>query len=97
MSGITKLGFFLLGVGVGAFGATFIMKRELEKPIGEFEEYIPLEDREGFEDFDDISEDGSRGKQHDNVRSQDVQDGEKDICWRSVGRGWSRDRREGDA
>ena len=52
ISGTVKVGWFLVGLGVGAFGATMLMKRELEKPIGEIEEYIPLEDREGFDDFE---------------------------------------------
>lgn len=75
VSRVMKAGWFLIGLGVGAFSAAMLMKRELEKPIGEIEEYIPLEDREGFEDFEDNSEDSE-------VHSQDSGDGQKDISTR---------------
>lgn len=81
-SGFVKAGWFLVGLGVGAFGATMLMKRELEKPIGEIEEYIPLEDREGFEDFEDSSEDGSDRDSDSRVRSKNSEDSQKDISTR---------------
>lgn len=46
MTGAVKAGWFLLGLGVGVLGTTIIFKRELEKPIADDEEYIPLRDRE---------------------------------------------------
>jgi len=82
IGGFVKAGWFLVGLGVGAFGATMLMKRELEKPIGEIEEYIPLEDREGFEDFEDSSEDGSDRDSDSRVRSRNSEDGQKDISTR---------------
>ena len=82
VSGFVKAGWFLVGLGVGAFGATMLMKRELEKPIGEIEEYIPLEDREGFEDFEDSSEDGSDRDSDSRVRSRNSEDSQKDISTR---------------
>lgn len=50
MTGLAKIGYLLIGAGVGVLGASFAYARELDKPIGKIEEYIPLEDRE-----DDIS------------------------------------------
>lgn len=96
-SGFVKAGWFLIGLGIGAFGATMLMKRELEKPIGEIEEYIPLEDREGFEDFEDNSENGSDRNSGNGVRSRNGEAGQKDISTQgnngdSIGRG--RGRRE---
>ena len=82
VGGFVKAGWFLVGLGVGAFGATMLMKRELEKPIGEIEEYIPLEDREGFEDFEDSSEDGSDRNSDSTVRSRNSEDSQKDISTR---------------
>lgn len=82
-SGFVKIGWFLVGLGVGAFGATMLMKRELEKPIGEIEEYIPLEDREGFEDG---SEDGSDRDSNSRVRSRNSEDDQKDISTRGGNR-----------
>lgn len=82
VGGFVKAGWFLVGLGVGAFGATMLMKRELEKPIGEIEEYIPLEDREGFEDFEDNSENGSDGDSDSRVRSRNSEDSQKDFSTR---------------
>lgn len=82
INGFAKAGWFLVGLGVGAFGATMLMKRELEKPIGEVEEYIPLEDREGFKDFEDNSEDGSDSDSDSKVRSRNGEDSQKDISTR---------------
>lgn len=98
-SGFIKAGWFLVGLGVGAFGATILIKRELEKPIGEIEEYIPLEDREGFEDFEDNSEDGSDRDSGNGVRSRNSENGQKDISIRGgnkerIGREYGRRERD---
>lgn len=85
ISGAVKAGWFLIGLGVGAFSATIIMKRELNKPIGEIEEYIPLEDRNS--DFEDNSEVDSDGDSNDGLRSRNSKDSQKDISKQ-------RDRRE---
>lgn len=82
VGGFAKAGWFLVGLGVGAFGATMLMKRELEKPIGEIEEYIPLEDREGFGDFEDNSEDGSDRDSDSGVHSRNSENSQKDISAR---------------
>lgn len=93
INGAVKAGWFLIGLGVGAFGVTMLMKRELEKPIGEIEEYIPLEDREGFEEIEDDSEDGSDRSTNTRVRSRNGEDSQKDIQARRNGRdGDERDR-----
>lgn len=36
-----NFGYFVLGTGVGMFIASFLYEKELERPIGEIEEYIP--------------------------------------------------------
>lgn len=46
MNKLVKLGYFLMGAGIGMLVATFLYGRELEKPVGEVEEYIPPEDEE---------------------------------------------------
>ncbi len=55
MNGLVKAGFFMLGLGAGLFGATVWYKHELEKPVGEIENYIPMEDRQDEYDSEDIS------------------------------------------
>lgn len=50
MNGLSKLGYFLMGVGVGGFIIKQVYEYELDKPIGEVEEYIPQEDEESEED-----------------------------------------------
>ena len=95
MNGAVKAGWFLIGMGVGIFGTTLLVKRELDKPIGEIEEYIPLEDREDFkekdEDFENESEISSDNDSSDRVRSRNDQNSEKDI---SKGSRRSRDERD---
>lgn len=46
MTGLAKVGYFLIGLGAGIIGSSVIYARELDKPVGEVEEYIPLEDRD---------------------------------------------------
>ena len=50
MSKLEKFGYILIGFGIGGLVSTFIYKRELDKPIGEEEEYIPHECKEESED-----------------------------------------------
>ena len=50
MKNIVKVGYILIGIGIGVLVSSIAYARELDKPIGEIEEYIPLEDRN-----DDIS------------------------------------------
>ena len=77
MSGLDKIGYLLIGVGVGIFGASVVYARELDKPVGEIEEYIPLEDRE-----DDISNnsknDGTDPETGDGGEGTDISDKERD-------------------
>lgn len=80
VNSMVKAGWFLIGLGVGVFAGTMLMKRELEKPIGELEEYIPLEDR--MDGFDDISEDGSNRDSDNGARSRNGEDDQKDISER---------------
>ena len=83
MNGAVKAGWFLIGMGVGIFGTTILVKKELEKPIGELEEYIPIEDREvsreGDKDFDNTSEDSSYDGSNNDLCSRNSEAGQKDI------------------
>lgn len=45
MIGLQKAGYFLMGVSGGLMLATLLYERELNKPVGEIEEYIPAKDR----------------------------------------------------
>ena len=44
MVALEKAGYILIGMGVGIFASAFLYEREMRKPIGEEEEYIPSED-----------------------------------------------------
>lgn len=66
MSTFAKIGYTLIGVGIGLFGSSFILEHELNKPIGEVEDYIPKEDRENGENSEEnrsiLSESDQEGK-----------------------------------
>lgn len=47
MNRLEKIGHFLIGLGIGIFTSSILYQRELDKPIGEIEDYI-------FDDEDDI-------------------------------------------
>lgn len=53
MKNLEKIGYILIGAGLGGLIATAIYERELNKPVGEVEEYIPKEYGDS-----NISEDG---------------------------------------
>ena len=53
MNNWMKLGYMLVGAGLGVFAATLMYQHELDKPIGEIEEYVPKSDQEDSEN--DIS------------------------------------------
>lgn len=83
VGGFVKAGWFLVGAGFGASVALIFMQRELDKPIGEIEEYVPLDDRkdsnEEDEDFENYSEDEGRdnsirrkGSKGSSVNQKDV-------------------------
>lgn len=85
--GVVKAGWFLVGFSIGVLGTTIIFKRELDKPIGEIEEYIPLEDRETdiSENGDTIAsnrETGRNNKSNGSVRKKDRSSDQKDISTR---------------
>ena len=58
MRTLTKLGYVLIGVGIGVIASSIYFKRELDKPI-DVEEYVPIEEQDGdrseCEPKDDIS------------------------------------------
>ena len=56
MNNLEKVGYILIGVGIGGFIATLWYERELNKPIGDIEEYIPFEDREDVDESDELDE-----------------------------------------
>ena len=59
MNSFEKLGYILIGSGLGVFVATLMYEREMRKPVGEIEEYIPTEDREDNSEKSDISQEGT--------------------------------------
>ena len=63
MNRFVKLGYILVGAGLGMFVATLMYEKELRKPIGDIEEYIPTEDRDDNEEDsnDDISPNDGEG------------------------------------
>lgn len=66
---LAKIGYFLIGIGVGVLGTSVIYARELDRAVGEIEEYVPLEDRDNDisnnstndETNPESGQDGSRG------------------------------------
>ena len=86
MYGLVKFGYLMVGIGVGVLGSSFVLDHELNKPVGEIEEYIPREDR-------DDQETDRESNLLDSKRDHKDQDGsEKDISSR---RGEGRDSNSG--
>ena len=67
MNSFEKLGYILIGSGLGVFVATLMYEREMHKPIGEVEEYIPKKDRE-----DDSTDDGDISQDQPSANSNHV-------------------------
>lgn len=70
MDRFLKLGYILVGAGLGMFVATLMYEKELRKPIGDVEEYIPVEDRntdtdDSKNDISDISKQTSEPDSND--------------------------------
>ena len=80
LSGLAKVGYILVGAGIGIFGSSFILAYEFDKPVGEIEEFIP----ESEDDNEDNQDDGPEG---DEVYSQNGQEGSSDIRNGRDGRG----------
>jgi len=96
ISGMTKAGYFLVGLGIGLFGGVLIFKHELDKPVGEIEEYIPLEDREGFDDKEnDISNDENNSEVSGNGSRSSEGSKESDISSKHVSGAGNSDSRRG--
>ncbi len=60
MHTLTKVGYILFGVGIGGLIATAIYERELNKPVGEVEEYIPKEDLDKTSEEDENYSDSEK-------------------------------------
>ena len=69
MNSFEKLGYILIGSGLGVFVATLMYEREMRKPVGEIEEYIPTEDREDNSEHTDISQEDA-GVEKTNVANE---------------------------
>lgn len=67
MSNMTKVGYFLVGFGIGLFSASVICRHEMDKPIGEIEEYIPLDEKDSdvSKDISKDSKDSSKNSSSD--------------------------------
>lgn len=59
MHTLKKVGYILFGAGIGGLIATVIYERELNKPVGEVEEYIPKTDIEDSEDETNSEQEGN--------------------------------------
>lgn len=46
MTGLQKIGYLTIGFGIGVFVSSMLYERELRKPIGEIEKYIPKNEDE---------------------------------------------------
>lgn len=57
MNSLEKLGYILIGVGLGGLISTVLYEHELNKPIGEVEEYIPKSDTDDENDISETIED----------------------------------------
>lgn len=74
MYSLLKFGYLLVGFGIGTLASSFILEHELNKPIGEIEEYIPRENRDNDTEID--QENDSVGRKSN---SKDQTDSRKDI------------------
>ena len=69
MNGLLKFGYLLIGASIGVFASSFVLEHELNKPIGEIEEYIPLADRKDCGDIQkDCSVDGQDSSKGEGLR-----------------------------
>ena len=55
-SALQKFGFFALGASAGMFVSTLLYQRELDKPVGEVEEYIPKSEEAGSDDIPEVED-----------------------------------------
>jgi hypothetical protein len=67
MSRLEKLGYILIGVGIGGLAATLFYEHELSKPVGEVEEFVP---EGGFED--DSTDDAKSNKTDESIETTKV-------------------------
>jgi len=72
INGLAKVGYLLIGTGVGIFASSFILTYEFDKAVGEIEEFIPEGDT-------DISNDQENGSESGEIHSQDSQESSTDI------------------
>jgi len=72
ISGLTKVGYLLIGAGIGVFASSFVLTYEFDKATGEIEEFIPEGDN-------DISDDQIDGQETSSGHSQNSQKDSDDI------------------
>ena len=70
MYGLLKFGYLLVGIGIGGFASSFVLDYELNKPVGEIEEYIPREDRDDTETDKESDQSGRKDNRKDKEDSQ---------------------------
>lgn len=72
ISGLAKVGYLLIGAGVGVFASSFVLSYEFDKAVGEIEEFVP-------EVENDISNDQDDGPESSGLCSQDRKEDSNDI------------------
>ena len=70
MYGLLKFGYLLVGIGIGGFASSFVLDYELNKPIGEIEEYIPREDRDDTENNQESDQSGRKNNRKSKENNQ---------------------------
>lgn len=71
------LGFFLIGAGIGIFAGALLYHHEMDKPIGEIEEYIPKHGEDSENETED-SNSSSDCKDRDISSEQESDSGDAD-------------------
>ena len=64
MNGLGKISYILIGMGIGVLASSYVLEHEFNKPIGEIEKYIPLEDR-NVDDTEYTKEDSNLSSERD--------------------------------
>ena len=72
---LIKVGYLLIGVGIGVLASSFILAYEFDKPIGEIEEFIPEDNNDISNTEKDDSEDSSNSPSSNSQDSNDIWNG----------------------
>lgn len=76
---LLKVGYLFVGIGIGVFTSSIILEMELDKPVGEIEEFIP-------EDDANVSDNREASEEASELHQQDSEENRPDI-WEGRARG----------